>query len=88
MYCSYRRKSLSTRAYQTKPKLCSLMREAGINAKQAGEKGISAKNIKKVTEVPDDSSVVPIHIIAYACADVIEQVQRLSESVWCYNYEE
>jgi hypothetical protein len=27
------------------------MKEATINAKQAGEKGISAKSIKKVTEV-------------------------------------
>lgn len=27
------------------------MKEAGINAKQAGERGISAKSIKKVTEV-------------------------------------
>ena len=29
----------------------SLMREASIHAKQAGERGISARNIKKVTEV-------------------------------------
>ncbi|ATZ51718.1 hypothetical protein BCIN_07g03070 [Botrytis cinerea B05.10] len=29
----------------------TLMKEAGINAKQAGERGISAKSIKKVTEV-------------------------------------
>lgn len=28
-----------------------LMKEASINAKQAGERGISAKNVKKVTEV-------------------------------------
>ncbi len=28
-----------------------LMREATINAKQAGERGISAKSVKKVTEV-------------------------------------
>jgi hypothetical protein len=27
------------------------MNEAGINAKQAGERGISAKSVKKVTEV-------------------------------------
>jgi centromere protein W len=27
-----------------------LMREATINAKQAGERGISAKSVKKVTE--------------------------------------
>jgi hypothetical protein len=27
------------------------MREAAINAKQSGERGINAKNIKKVTEV-------------------------------------
>jgi hypothetical protein len=27
------------------------MKEASINAKQAGERGISAKSIKKVTEV-------------------------------------
>jgi hypothetical protein len=27
------------------------MKEAGINAKQAGERGISAKSVKKVTEV-------------------------------------
>lgn len=31
--------------------LNSLMREATINAKQAGERGISAKSVKKVTEV-------------------------------------
>lgn len=30
---------------------CRLMKEASINAKQAGERGISAKSIKKVTEV-------------------------------------
>ncbi|PQE33142.1 Histone-fold domain-containing new1 protein [Rutstroemia sp. NJR-2017a WRK4] len=29
----------------------ALMKEAGINAKQAGERGISAKSVKKVTEV-------------------------------------
>ncbi|KAF7956715.1 hypothetical protein EAE96_004045 [Botrytis aclada] len=29
----------------------TLMKEAGINAKQAGERGISAKSIKKVTEL-------------------------------------
>lgn len=27
------------------------MKEAGINAKQAGERGISARSVKKVTEV-------------------------------------
>lgn len=27
------------------------MKEAAINAKQAGERGISAKSVKKVTEV-------------------------------------
>lgn len=27
------------------------MKEAGINAKQAGERGISAKSVQKVTEV-------------------------------------
>jgi hypothetical protein len=27
------------------------MKEAGINAKQAGDRGITAKNVKKVTEV-------------------------------------
>jgi hypothetical protein len=27
------------------------MKEASINAKQAGERGISAKSVKKVTEV-------------------------------------
>lgn len=26
------------------------MKEAGINAKQAGDRGITAKNVKKVTE--------------------------------------
>ncbi|KAF4628179.1 hypothetical protein G7Y89_g9971 [Cudoniella acicularis] len=31
--------------------LQTLMKEAGINAKQAGERGISAKSVKKVTEV-------------------------------------
>jgi hypothetical protein len=31
-----------------------LMKEASINAKQAGERGISAKNVKKVTEVSVD----------------------------------
>ena len=30
------------------------MKEASINAKQAGERGISAKNVKKVTEVGSD----------------------------------
>jgi hypothetical protein len=34
-----------------------LMKEATINAKQAGERGISAKSVKKVTEVsPNESS--------------------------------
>ncbi|TVY94029.1 Inner kinetochore subunit [Lachnellula willkommii] len=31
--------------------LQTLMKEASINAKQAGERGISAKSVKKVTEV-------------------------------------
>jgi len=31
--------------------LQTLMKEATINAKQAGERGISAKSVKKVTEV-------------------------------------
>ncbi|CAG8982061.1 hypothetical protein HYALB_00008788 [Hymenoscyphus albidus] len=31
--------------------LQTLMKEAGINAKQAGERGISAKSVKKVTEL-------------------------------------
>jgi hypothetical protein len=31
--------------------LYRLMKEASINAKQAGERGISAKSVKKVTEV-------------------------------------
>ncbi|KFY52528.1 hypothetical protein V496_08375 [Pseudogymnoascus sp. VKM F-4515 (FW-2607)] len=30
--------------------LQTLMKEAGINAKQAGDRGITAKNVKKVTE--------------------------------------
>ncbi|RQM04725.1 hypothetical protein DH86_00004324 [Scytalidium sp. 3C] len=30
--------------------MCCLMKEASINAKQAGERGISAKSVKKVTE--------------------------------------
>ena len=29
----------------------SLMKEASMNARKAGERGISAKNVKKVTEV-------------------------------------
>ena len=29
----------------------SLMKEASTNAKKAGERGVSAKNVKKVTEV-------------------------------------
>jgi hypothetical protein len=33
------------------------MKEAGINAKQAGDRGITAKNVKKVTEVR-----LPLHI--------------------------
>lgn len=31
--------------------VCRLMKEANINSKQAGERGISAKSVKKVTEV-------------------------------------
>lgn len=31
--------------------IASLMKEASINAKQAGERGISAKSVKKVTKV-------------------------------------
>ncbi|KFZ04875.1 hypothetical protein V501_08881 [Pseudogymnoascus sp. VKM F-4519 (FW-2642)] len=30
--------------------LQTLMKEAGINAKQAGDRGITSKNVKKVTE--------------------------------------
>lgn len=33
-----------------------LMKEATINAKQAGERGISAKSVKKVTEVSQTKS--------------------------------
>ena len=29
----------------------SLMKEASMNARKAGERGVSAKNVKKVTEV-------------------------------------
>ncbi|KFY05565.1 hypothetical protein V491_09096 [Pseudogymnoascus sp. VKM F-3775] len=38
--------------------LQTLMKEAGINAKQAGDRGITAKNVKKVTEArrPIDTS--------------------------------
>jgi hypothetical protein len=34
-----------------------LMKEATINAKQAGERGISAKSVKKVTEVSQNYSM-------------------------------
>lgn len=34
------------------------MKEATINAKQAGERGISAKSVKKVTEVSQITSSV------------------------------
>ena len=32
----------------------SLMKEASMNARKAGERGVSAKNVKKVTEVRFD----------------------------------
>ena len=35
-----------------------LMKEATINAKQAGERGISAKSVKKVTEVSQKISTI------------------------------
>ncbi|KAL5352846.1 hypothetical protein ACLOAV_002794 [Pseudogymnoascus australis] len=37
--------------------LQTLMKEAGINAKQAGDRGITAKNVKKVTEALDASQI-------------------------------
>jgi hypothetical protein len=38
-----------------------LIREASINAKQAGEKGISAKEVKKATEVLPLTEALDLH---------------------------
>jgi hypothetical protein len=56
------------------------MKEATINAKQAGERGISAKSVKKVTE----ASTGCTHFLEYAdlCSgtDVTRKIQGLN--VW------
>ncbi|EEA23145.1 conserved hypothetical protein [Talaromyces marneffei ATCC 18224] len=43
--------------YLYTPKINRLMREASIRSRKAGEKGISAKNIRRVTEV---SATIPV----------------------------
>jgi len=58
------------------------MKEASINAKQAGERGISAKNVKKVTEVRLDwlSSYAWFHRTnehLTACPPQIQGMRRL-----------
>jgi hypothetical protein len=53
------------------------MKEASINAKQAGERGISAKNVKKVTEVSSGYLDMPF---AKQSIDVIVEIQRLNDS--------
>jgi hypothetical protein len=57
------------------------MKEATINAKQAGERGISAKSVKKVTEVSITEMLC--HILAvltiseYRCHYRNSKVERL-----------
>ena len=55
-----------------------LMKEATINAKQAGERGISAKSVKKVTEVSPKISTTNYSYYLGDLADVPIEVQRLS----------
>jgi hypothetical protein len=57
-----------------------LMKEASINAKQAGERGISAKSVKKVTEVKINSPVLYYHANR-GLIDVSVEIQGLS-GVW------
>ena len=57
-----------------------LMKEASINAKQAGDRGISARHIKKVTEV----SLKTVHFttkrwLSKYRAGVFEQIQRMRQ---------
>jgi len=55
------------------------MKEASINAKQAGERGISAKSVKKVTEVGTHS----VHLngpVLTGVSDVTIEVQGLSST--------
>ena len=53
------------------------MKEASINAKQAGERGISAKSVKKVTEVRLES-LLSHYLANYSLIDVSGEIQGLS----------
>jgi hypothetical protein len=54
------------------------MKEATINAKQAGERGISAKSVKKVTEVSHTQCWIRFMELRIYLIDVPVEVQRLS----------
>lgn len=53
------------------------MKEAGINAKQAGERGISAKSVRKVTEVSTGMLQLIIQFTEHLI-DVLIEIQGLS----------
>ncbi|RDL38484.1 uncharacterized protein BP5553_02824 [Venustampulla echinocandica] len=51
--------------------LQTLMKEAGINAKQAGERGISARSVKKVTESMDGDGYGAQELAVYKAIEVV-----------------
>jgi hypothetical protein len=54
------------------------MKEATINAKQAGERGISAKSVKKVTEVSIQGARFQLTITESPVIVVSSQIQRMN----------
>ena len=60
----------------------SLMKEASVNARKAGERGVSAKNVKKVTEVRLDFDPEQTQAnIGIAHASQVQGIMELRP--WC-----
>ncbi|QSZ33850.1 hypothetical protein DSL72_005423 [Monilinia vaccinii-corymbosi] len=60
----------------------TLMKEASINAKQAGERGISAKSIKKVTEVCLTFLLPPITRNNHFVLGIAIEIQGMRLGLW------
>jgi hypothetical protein len=56
-----------------------LMKEAGINAKQAGERGISAKSVKKVTEVRHTCGILAQSVLTVNWPGFALEIQRVMD---------